>query len=414
MQRPYTNTIHLPYSKWSQHRADNGLIYLSHPVTGEVKWLWSRHHDPKTETDYLVNTVTGDRQWVTTENEHLCPLPTDKSANNQSSQNASPSKPQSTNPFTEKRANRKKTATNPTPHSPSQKPKYREIAAPKSLGLSVDEVLMLVPDTGRRYIFNKKTNSSRWLPDTPPDTIGPDSTQKSLFGRAKPSKQSTPDDPNDDIHPQLREKAKAPFLDPEQPSKDNDGAHANQPNRTASPHVPQHNSTNPTSTQPSTDSSYPLPRTRLPSQPNSGSSEHQPTRKPTPAASPHTYSNGTNNADPPSQPPREKDPVANKLNALDTILTNINQMTRGGKYELSKLRRLTSDRKHTSQIQEGLQHLLELEEYLTQQMLKVDAVESEGNQNIRARRKETVKTILGLTDEIEQLRSKLKGLSVSS
>lgn len=61
-------------SGWSQHRAANGLIYLWDRSSDETKWLWSRHCDPASGQDYLVNTVSGERTWVTKDNQHLCPV----------------------------------------------------------------------------------------------------------------------------------------------------------------------------------------------------------------------------------------------------------------------------------------------------------------------------------------------------
>ncbi|KAI0565108.1 BAG domain containing protein [Gracilaria domingensis] len=407
MQRPAAANVHLPYSKWSQHRADNGLIYLSHPVTGEVKWLWSRHHDPKTSNDYLVNTVTSERQWVTKENEHLCPVSIHNSTNQQQTTNSTPASNGSTNPFTEKRSQRKKPVTAPKRQPTTENPKYREIAAPKSLGLTADEVLMLVPETGRRYIFNKKTNSSRWLPDRPPDTIPATSTQRTFLGRSKP-KSAT--DIDNDIHPDLREKTKTPFFDPnEPPATHHSSSSPSTPHKVPNSHTAENNSTNPPSQQP-TKSSRPTQQaqgnradrasSRQSADITSSNQSHAPTSPKAAAAKRNSF----------NRPRRELNPVTEKLDALGSILHNIKNITATGKYDMNQLRQLVTVQGNEEQVSDGSQRLLELEEYLTQQMLRVDAVESQGNQLVRAKRKETVNTILSLTDEIELLRTKLKNL----
>lgn len=64
------------YAGWREHRDQNGFVYLSNPITGDRRWLWTRHHDPSTRRDYIYNVATGKRDWVTRANEHLCPRPT--------------------------------------------------------------------------------------------------------------------------------------------------------------------------------------------------------------------------------------------------------------------------------------------------------------------------------------------------
>lgn len=107
-------------------------------------------------------------------------------------------------------------------------------------------------------------------------------------------------------------------------------------------------------------------------------------------------------------------PVANeatkKIGCLDAILDDVKGMTSSGKYNMSQLRSLAVGETENSTPQDGSKRLVELEEYLTQQMLKVDAVESDGNQDIRSKRKDVVKTILTLTDEVEDLRKSIANL----
>ena len=62
-------------TQWRQHKDQHGRVYLSNPVTGETRWLWTRHRDNKKGLDYIANYITGEREWVTPANEHLCPKP---------------------------------------------------------------------------------------------------------------------------------------------------------------------------------------------------------------------------------------------------------------------------------------------------------------------------------------------------
>lgn len=381
----YQQNARLSYSQWSQHRAESGLIYLSHPVTGEVKWLWSRHHDPKTSKHYLVNTVTGDRTWVTKQNEHLCPI-TPQSGEpsvKRSSQAQGASKgavPASSAP--------KVPANTPVPTTrPANKPtptKYREIAAPKSLGLTADEVLMLVPETGRRYIYNKKTKSSCWLPDRPPDTSSSES--KIRFGRKRNSKPSSSPFDDEDVAPEMKERSRFAVGTPS-PSRSVASSRAS-------------------------DSS---------SQRNAGYQRQTPSHAQGESPSSH-YSNGYSATPTPLSAEEAamyiqrafranlvgKGNVLEKLRLLTNVVDEVKQLTAAGKYDMTYLRGLAERRSSSGERQDGAQRLLELGEYLTQQMLKVDAVESSGNQLVRAKRKQCVKMILGLTDEADALGKKLR------
>lgn len=403
MQRsPLRKQPRLPYSKWSQHRADNGLIYLAHPVTGEVKWLWSRHHDPKTDHDYLVNTITGQRQWVTKENEHFCPVkaaPNSKIASDSKTKTnpemtttslADTPQPQSAldarrrpsgaHSAVQMPAVPAKVALQSKQDEPGTKLKYRELEAPKSLGLTADEKLMLVPETGRRYIYNNKTKTSRWLPAHGIDTIAAEKKPNSFFGRSKASRQnpSILNNNSDDIDPEVKRKTQIPLAFPAA-----DTAIPNASGQALNPAAVR---------QDGRRFASPAPRQN---------------------AQAFRHANGFVNASKTSKggsgngERNEVNEVAQRLASLNTILADVARMTTSDKYDMSKLRAVAKERSSKEQVQEGAQRLLELEEYLTQQMLKVDGVESAGNQTIRAKRKETVKAILALTEEIERLRRDL-------
>lgn len=102
--------------------------------------------------------------------------------------------------------------------------------------------------------------------------------------------------------------------------------------------------------------------------------------------------------------------VIGKLQAVNGVVENVCAMTSGGRYDLTELRRLTKRHIGMEERQDGKKRLLELGEYLTQQMLKMDAVESGGNQLVRAKRKQSVKLILGLSEEVDTLRRALQDM----
>lgn len=389
MQRQnFQNSAHISYSKWAQHRAENGRIYLAHPVTGEVKWLWSRHHDPKTKNDYLVNTITGKREWVTKDNAHLCPLRSTQTSDRNSNYTSS----SNTNPFAETKTTSERLLNKQNTTNTSQiKSNYREIAAPKSLGLTADEALMLAADSGRRYIYNKKTGTSRWLPNFQPDTIRSESNQKSLFGLAKSKKiNSSPFGEDKAIQPQLGQ---------------NTSFHHSNTNITATNHLPQSFNTSTNNTYLKSENGH----TNTQIYPNSnqirnnmGSVTSTPSR-PNDQVSSQENRGLSNAIDTESAIP--EDPVQSKVQTLNKILDDVKTITSSSKYDMKYLRSLTND--ESDKAKDGSQRLLELSEYLTQQMLKVDGVSSDGNEMIRSRRKEVVKTIIGLTDEVDELRKKL-------
>lgn len=405
----------VPYSHWAQHRAPNGLIYLSHPVTGEVKWLWSRHHDPKTSSDYLVNTITGDRQWVTKQNAHLCPTrpQSDSVASTQPQPSTSST---STNPF----SNTPKSS--PNTHVPSvrqpAKPhaaSYREIEAPKSLGLTADEVLMFVPGTGRKYIYNRKTKSSRWLPDRVSDKIGIDPQSKDFPAERKipPKPSLSPfESDGDQPAPQSRQRTSASGL-----------AHDHNPVSSTSS-ASAASQSRPPEMMPSQSSSMRSPSSQTPTQQNSYAANAYSQRRTQPIRS-HPAPNGNSTLPKVTYGSEEaaeiiqrlfrgavvrRADIVGKLQLLSGVVENVCLMTSGGRYDLTELRRLTGRRARMEEKQDGEKRLLELGEYLTQQMLKMDAVESGGNQLVRTKRKQSVKLILGLSEEVDGLRKALRNM----
>lgn len=411
--QPYQLRTRIPYSKWAQHRADNGLIYLAHPVTGEVKWLWSRHHDPKTANDYLVNTVTGERTWVTKQNEHLCPIKPNGADSVASKGSQSPGGSKATNPFADMpKAPAKVHMPDAMQQEKPPNSGYREIAAPKSLGLTADEVLMLVPKTGRRYIFNKKTNSSRWLPDRAPDTIASEGVSKGLFGRGNSAKSSSsPFDEEELVTSELRERIGKPGSTVDSSGSYQSGQYPSRPATQAGPSRSPHGTP-----------------TQSMQRPSSGLQTSQfPPRSPAPQSKGHAPQRGEkHNGYPQVTPSHTGDEAAmiiqravrsdivrradvlGKLRMLTNVLADVREITTSGKYEMNSLRTIAEKNRSVEEIQGGAQRLLELGEYLTQQMLKVDAVESSGNQLVRGKRKLSVKVILGLTDEVDALRRKLQ------
>lgn len=101
-----------------------------------------------------------------------------------------------------------------------------------------------------------------------------------------------------------------------------------------------------------------------------------------------------------------------KLQAMDGVVENVRVTIGEGRYNLMELKRLKESRLGLEEKQNRGKRLLELEEYLTQQMMKVDGVESGGNQLVRAKRKQIIKLILGLTEEVDCLKKTLQNLQV--
>lgn len=99
--------------------------------------------------------------------------------------------------------------------------------------------------------------------------------------------------------------------------------------------------------------------------------------------------------------------VTGKLRLLQGVVEDVLRVTGDGKYDMRELRRMGTRALGEAERQDGRQRLLELGEYLTQKMLKVDDVESGGREVVRAIRKKSVKLILSLTEEVDWLRKKL-------
>lgn len=246
---------------------------------------------------------------------------------------------------------------------------------------------MVVPKTGRRYIFNTTTKTSRWLNQSVSDLPENTPPQTSIPGRDA-NANSVPNNPQVTQGPVQgilhhasaravrRDVRSAPVFQNTTSVTEPNAIDASQSNNV---HLPN------------SDPSFKKVRPIIPpikATRNENGSLALPN---------HAESEST-----------DAQNVSGKLLTLNTMLRDIKLLTTSGKYDMSYFR--TLQKKDTVQVEnnrEDSQRLLELEEHLTQQMLKVDAVESDGNQIVRAKRKETVKTILALSEEIEDLRKKL-------
>lgn len=201
------------------------------------------------------------------------------------------------------------------------------------LGLTKDEKLMVVPETGRRYVYNKVTKTSRWLPDNSTN----ESSASNPYAARPPAKPSA---------------GAIPISRP-------DSANTTTPNNAG-----------------------------IDGGEKNGTAE-------TPSSLPTDDAGAADGS------------VTSKLRTLNQVAENVELTTSSGKYDMQVLRQLVDQQKALSDTQDLKQRLLELAEYLTQQMLKVDAVESDGNSVVRTKRKETVNKILKLTDEVETLRNRV-------
>lgn len=317
--------------------------------------------------------------------------------------------PHPTNPFSDMpkpppkaRTDLKAQATRPQTHA------YREMQPPKSLALAPDEVLMVVPESGRRYIYNKTTRTSRWLPERDGSPASVPTTGK---GRRSSRPASSPDSvitPHGANNVSVGEGLaaavqKASITSPTRPNSFPSTAHHTPNLQPKQPDIVSQNGSAPTTAHPSPA----LNATRRSSNPS-----HIPSGR---SRIPKSDTYTTNDAALDIQRclrayiVRKAD-VAGKMALLNTILTEIEQLTGSGKYEMNYLRKLVDASFSKEERVDGAQRLLELGEYLTQKMLKVDLVESAGNQIVRAKRKQTVKMILSLTDEIDELRKQLNAM----
>lgn len=360
----------LPLTHWEEHRAPKtGQPYLANPMTGETTWLYSRFTDHASRKDFLVNKKTKERLWVTRQNEFLCPRPPDMPATSDGTSPSFPARPQPVAAQTPDQARRARDARS-QPSSPRDRRRgggssggsgSRVISVshpPPSLGLATDEELMMVVDSGRYYIRNKRTNHSKWLS---PETV-------SAVGL-----KVTPSHPTN-----ARTPADISLNRSNGPSS-----------RTTSTSAPTTTSQNPTSSTPSS-SIYPSPT----KSPNAAALDIQSIFR--------AYL-------------VRRSRIVEKLVILAKQNTEvINAVAPSSKHDISFLRayvNATPDLKNCPPDftdDAANQRLMELGEYLTQRMLKVDAVDAAGIDFLRLRRKETVKKILALTDEVDALRSTIK------
>jgi len=101
--------------------------------------------------------------------------------------------------------------------------------------------------------------------------------------------------------------------------------------------------------------------------------------------------------------------IGDKLRALRTSLANVEAFVSSGKYDLNQLCHIASTASTVDIVKrkKAAELLLQLGEVITQAMLKVDGIESQGNEVIRNVRKRCVKRLLKLTDMVEDAREKL-------
>lgn len=372
-QREENGTI--DYSTWSQHRADNGLIYLSHPVSGAVKWLWSRHKDPNSQNDYLVNTVTGERYWVTKQNEHLCPV-----------------KLQQREQQLQKKSllQKQKNASTVIPPIPVGGGKAT-VVHDANVALTIDELLMQVNQTGRRYIFNKKTKTSRWLPSSSSVNNTATPQQQQMKAEHKPTFHKTNNSMNNINNPYAARQ--------QQPQQQKQVEHKSTFNTTT-------NNTNNTNDNNSNPYAAREPSTSI---------KTTETMKSARKHFEQLEINSTRAAATTEQKEEEREEmneeIQGKMKMLTDVLEHIEKITEDGRFRIKSLEKSIDDVDITHESTEGIetkQRLLELNEFLTQQMLKVDGVESEGNRLVRAKRKQVVTAILYFIDYTETLTSRLK------
>lgn len=494
----------MPYSQWTKLTASNGLVYLAHPQTGESKWLWSRHWDPTSGKDYLVNTITGERLWVTKANEHLCPLrapiPSDSQSNTPSSATETQQQTQNQGPVYPKKptANNKSaipatafnvtssnnnTQTQPGPSSvptasastiaaaaahgtgrgqfgkvssfakPDQFTSASEAATRNTLGLpssattssptsqmakdfalAPGEVLMTSPGSGQPYALNTQTNTRRWLtsPSAPINSQSRsnpghyhinDPIAANTYPNINPSARLSGNNVHKanvhtNFHQNTNNNPSVRNVDPS--SNHSSGAWRSGQQRQTS------GATNPLGSQRMTPSSLPQ-GTQHPT-----SSEHSTSSGPVRRAGVQPSANAGNASKPtnlPSSSSKEAEggqqAVSAKVLVLEELLQEVTRMTNGGKYDLSKLEQAVNARMgsrgangntKTSTVTKGTdaeddvdQRLLQLAELLTQSMLKVDAVDSDGSAIVRSKRKLVVNRLLTLADKVEALRNALKG-----
>lgn len=478
--------------------ANNGLVYLAHPRTGESKWLWSRHGDPMSGKDYLVNTISGERFWVTKSNEHLCPLrapipenalsntpqpatdqsssvkPSATQAQIQSSGQVHSKKPTANNtsaisatPFNATPANNSaQTQAGSNPSAASQGIGKGKLGKPgsfakpdqygsasgipnrntsglptpatsqmaKNFALAPGEVLMTLPGSGQQYALNTQTNTRRWLISPTPHTNP--QTHQANYGHPQ---NNTPNAGN--AYPNISPNARSlgnniRNLHP--------NFHQNPHNHNlAKPGLPSHHSnvTGISGQKPeNSEAMYLAGGQRMtPSSVSQGQQHPAPSeyfssgalRNGAAVQQSATTGNTTSPANMASAKSSEaqsgQQGVSAKVATLDELLDEVERMTSGGKYDLSRLEQavnartgnrganrntITSDTAKDANVEDDVdQRLMQLAELLTQRMLKVDAVDSDGNAVVRSKRKHVVNCLLTLADKVESLRNALKALN---
>lgn len=480
----------LPYSQWTKITADNGLVYLAHPRTGESKWLWSRHWDPASGKDYLVNTISGERSWVTKSNQHLCPLKATVPSNVQSASSSTAADRTSSartstvpalgqhgkpapivnnatipvNPFgvTPSNANVQaqaqaqrgpksnasvnaasqsygagkvpieKTGSSVTkdqsvyspeavytrsrlPNPSSATTVSPSANLPKDIALAPGEVLMTAPATGQPYALNTQTNTRRWLSAHPGPANPQNASNTTPLSQIPNNNISKPD-----VHPNIHQNAHA-----------NPGLFFREvPHRSGGSAGSAQQRQNPGMT-------YPTGAQRMPASSGQGVQHSTPSRNP-PVGELRNGTEGQQRANSgnttqmtptaiASGAESEQQAVNAKVSALEKVLDDVARITSGGKYDVSKLEQATNARlashNHsrndkttnaatlTDPDNDVDQRLLQLAELLTQNMLKVDAVDSDGSAIVRAKRKLVVNRLLTLADRVEALRNTLKELN---
>lgn len=474
----------LPYSQWTKMVSDNGLVYLAHPQTREVKWLWSRHWDPNSGKDYLVNTITGERAWVTKSNEHLCPvrnpnmtsntksnplitssaaatskdskptvsIPTHGNLRYDNASMASPSRldgesinanvsmPGTTNgtsAFGQQGSFKK-----PEMHSyyggdgnqtfsstPTGVGLNNAMYSPQDTTLAPGEVLMTHPGTGRPYAYNTRTKASRWIsPATMPGSIHHQTNADYTLSHDATIKNHPLNSPNTNAkvgspHGNPMSGGVAPIkLDRTKPDS-SAGAARPPPSMMATGNAMERSSQ--TSSIQRAKGQEKIPSLSMQDVKNPALSGHstQNSMKSESISRPGTgfkkapTSTSTGTAEANKEKGDGGDMVKSKMSLLDKILMNVEQLTTDGKYNLTALeqsvREVSSNNAQyapddLSADDDLKTRLLQLAELLTQNMLKVDAVDSDGNPTVRAKRKLVVNRLLALADKVESLRSILK------
>uniref|UniRef100_A0A7S0ZFD6 WW domain-containing protein n=1 Tax=Timspurckia oligopyrenoides TaxID=708627 RepID=A0A7S0ZFD6_9RHOD len=49
---------------WTEHHDSANRTYFYNKMTGETRWLWTRHLDPSSNREYMYNTLSGDKMYI--------------------------------------------------------------------------------------------------------------------------------------------------------------------------------------------------------------------------------------------------------------------------------------------------------------------------------------------------------------